>query len=326
MKCLSLSNMKECAIEKASGQVWADLAAGEEGALQKFGIPAEDYTADSKRNYSRYIEREGRTAVVLFTLTPAASGLSRKRIIFYICKKGIVSVGATEIYGWFYNEFVRERGLKKSDAQEVLIEALSEIVKKHSATLLHFEEKVNRLESIAAEQKQPLGLSELFTLKRQLASLLRHLWREREIIYDFRNGHIQFAVPGKNAQQRLDDMFSALLFDMNTCESFKEVLSDVLDIHHTIVSNRINKSIEKLTVVTVWLAIVATIGAFPNTIATIFGIPYLPLDAKKEVFSILGFSVFPWELVAGSLIIFTLLPTLVLIGWWKKVSEKEQAA
>ncbi len=322
MFCISLDGLKAADLQKERGQVWADFAASEAGQLRLFGITEGEYSADLKRNYPRYIERKTHTAIVLFSISHNQGALIKRRLVFYITKKGVASIGAGELQKWFQDELGRERGVKKTNSQEIMLEIAGEIVKKHAPALMQYEDDVNRLENSAAN-RHDMPLGELFLRKRQLAMLSKHLWREREIIYDFRNGHIQMLVPSKEQARRLDDLFNSLLFEMNTVENLRDVLSDVLDIHHSVVSNRINSSIEKLTIVTVWLAIVATISAFPNTIATIFGIPYLPLEAEKAVFEIAGFSVYPWELVASLLAISTIVPTLVLIGWWKKLNAKE---
>ena len=55
-------------------------------------------------------------------------------------------------------------------------------------------------------------------------------------------------------------------------ETYREILSDAINAYLSAVSNRINASIRKLTVVIFYLTIITTITSFPNTIATFFGI------------------------------------------------------
>jgi Mg2+ and Co2+ transporter CorA len=55
-------------------------------------------------------------------------------------------------------------------------------------------------------------------------------------------------------------------------ETYREILSDAINVHLSAVSNKINLSIKGLTVVIFYLTIVTTITSFPNTIATFFGI------------------------------------------------------
>lgn len=300
------------------GAHWADLAQSEAQLLEKFGIPAAAYAYDSKRNYPRYNERKGHTAIILLSLSFEGRAIAKKRIVLYAAPGRLVSVGASDLMDWFEQECAAEQGMRKAGVEEAFYQVLYEIVKRNSMLLPQLEEGVNRLEATVAGEKSGLDLRSLFLLKRELIQISRVLWRERDIVHEFRNNHLQYMRPGRAQQSGLEDLFNALLFDMNSVDTMREVLSDALDIHHTIVSNSINKSIERLTVVTVWLAILGTISAFPNTIATIFGIPYLPLKADVAVFEFGGIRIFPWELVVILLSAFTVVPALLLIVWWKR--------
>ena len=55
-------------------------------------------------------------------------------------------------------------------------------------------------------------------------------------------------------------------------ETYREIMSDAINVHLSAVSNKINFSIKSLTVVIFYLTIVTTVTSFPNTVATFFGI------------------------------------------------------
>jgi magnesium transporter len=55
-------------------------------------------------------------------------------------------------------------------------------------------------------------------------------------------------------------------------ESYREILTDAINVYLSAISNRINSAIKALTIVIFYLTIVTTITSFPNTVATFFGI------------------------------------------------------
>lgn len=316
--------MKILDTPKSAKGCWTDLSSEDAHLVEKFGINPQHLSYDMKRNFPRYAEREGHTAIALFTPTPgSAGGFSRRRILIYVFPYALVSIGAGDLFDWFHSECVKEIGMKSATKEEVVHQLLSEIVRRQENALADLDARTSQMEENIAEKKVKLDLPELFRKKRLLIRLSKQLWREREIVQDFMNGHVQYLRPSKKLRQRAEDLRNALLFDMNSVENMRDILTDALEIHHTLVSNGINRSIEKLTVVTVMLTIVATVSAFPNTIATIFGVPYLPLQAERAVVSIGGYDVLPWHMVLGLIAIFTLLPTMLLSEWWKKEMKRE---
>jgi len=326
VRVFSLDNMSELSSlpKKPPGAMWIDLGPSEISILLKFGISPEAYAVDSHREYPRHLERIGHTSIVLF-LPPKETGqkttrpLGRMRLVIYITPSMLLSVGASELLDWFIDECVHEQGMKKASREETLLQILYRIVHLDGASIPPIEGSINRLEGQMADEKGGIDLAGLFSRKRHLIALHKVFWRERDIIHEFKNTHLQFLKPDKPQQARLDDLYNTLLFDINSLENLRELLTDGLDIHHTMVSNRINKSIEKLTLVTVWLTILATVSAFPNTIATILGIPYLPFEPHRAVAVIAGFTIYPWQIVLALLTIFTAVPAYLVWHWLKKM-------
>jgi Mg2+ and Co2+ transporter CorA len=69
-----------------------------------------------------------------------------------------------------------------------------------------------------------------------------------------------------------DTTHEDLTRQIDIVETYREILSDAINVHLSAVSNKINLSIQGLTVVIFYLTIVTTLTSFPNTIATFFGI------------------------------------------------------
>ncbi len=169
-------------------------------------------------------------------------------------------------------------------------------------------------------RKHEMHVSEVLSFKRTILSVNKVLWHTREILFYLRHCGILEFNPSDRAQ--LDEAHNSLLYCVDLNSTFREVLTDSLDVYHTIVSNKINKAIKRLTVITVVLAIIATITSIPNTIATILGIPYFPIDAKAKIAEVFGVGIYPWDLILLLLMLGSAIPSYMLFWWWDKVQKE----
>jgi Mg2+ and Co2+ transporter CorA len=55
-------------------------------------------------------------------------------------------------------------------------------------------------------------------------------------------------------------------------ETYREILSDAINVHMSSTSNKINGSIKKMTFVMYYLTLITLVTSFPNTVSTFFGI------------------------------------------------------
>ena len=74
------------------------------------------------------------------------------------------------------------------------------------------------------------------------------------------------------ARSLFDTTHEELTRQIDIVETYREIMSDAINVHLSAVSNKINLSIKALTVVIFYLTIITTITSFPNTVATFFGI------------------------------------------------------
>ncbi len=177
---------------------------------------------------------------------------------------------------------------------------IDEIVSKHFTQLEKIEAITSQIEEEVVEKVKPETLKKIFELKSKLVSFNKTLWYERGLIFNLKTCG-EACMPAKPR-----DMFNTTHEDLtrqiDIVETYREIMSDAINVHLSAVSNRINFSIKSLTVVIFYLTIITTVTSFPNTIATFFGISQFG-----------GTNIF---IVATALILSTVLPALWL--WRKK--------
>ena len=147
---------------------------------------------------------------------------------------------------------------------------IDEIVSSHFLQLEKLEEFTSLIEEEVVENVKPDTLKKIFNLKSKLISFNKMLWYERGLIFNLKTCG-EACVPAKSR-----DMFNTTHEDLtrqiDIVETYREIMSDAINVHLSAVSNKINFSIKSLTVVIFYLTIVTTVTSFPNTVATFFGI------------------------------------------------------
>jgi magnesium transporter len=169
-------------------------------------------------------------------------------------------------------DLAKERMSKtKNDLpSQVIYFIIDEIVASHFVQLEKIEELTSLIEEEVVEGTSPQTLKKIFSLKSKMISLNKTLWYERGMIFNLKSCG-DTCMPVK-ARSLFDATHESLTRQIDIVETYREILSDAINVHLSAVSNKINLSIKGLTVVIFYLTIVTTLTSFPNTVATFFGI------------------------------------------------------
>jgi magnesium transporter len=147
---------------------------------------------------------------------------------------------------------------------------IDEIVSGHFNQLQKIEELTAKIEEEVVEMTAPGTLKEIFNLKARLVNFNKTLWYERGLIFNLKTCG-DSCMPAKT-RSLFDTTHEDLTRQIDIVETYREIMSDAINVHLSAVSNKINLSIQSLTVVIFYLTIITTVTSFPNTVATFFGI------------------------------------------------------
>jgi magnesium transporter len=147
---------------------------------------------------------------------------------------------------------------------------IDEIVASHFVHLEKLEGLTARIEEEVLEGSAEKTLKKIFKLKSRMIGFNKTLWYERGIIFNLRQ------CSDNCMPKKVSDLFATTHEDLtrqiDIVETYREILSDAINVHLSAVSNKINLAIKSLTVIIFYLTIVTTVTSFPNTVATFFGI------------------------------------------------------
>jgi magnesium transporter len=164
----------------------------------------------------------------------------------------------------------RMNKIKVDPPAQVAFFIIDEIVSSHFLQLEKLEELTVHLEEEVVEKTSPEILKKIFGTKTKLVSFNKKLWYERGLIFNLKNC-ADSCIPAKVARL-FDTTHEDLTRQIDIVETYREIMSDAINVHLSAVSNKINLSIQSLTIVIFYLTIVTTVTSFPNTVATFFGI------------------------------------------------------
>jgi magnesium transporter len=142
-------------------------------------------------------------------------------------------------------------------------EKLNDLVKKGPDFLLHnlidtevdnifpviekIDEKVDKIEDKLFKVYDPGNINKLFTLKRQILAIRRHMSGQRDIVGMLAKRNFPFISAKAEAYFR--DIYDHMIRINEMIENTREVLSNALEINLTITSNRLNEIMKVLTVI-----------------------------------------------------------------------------
>lgn len=191
-------------------------------------------------------------------------------IVIAFSKKFIVTVTGDDEQHLISTVKARLKKVQVDPPALVTYYLLDETVSEHFEHLEKIEDLTAMLEEEILQKPQQDVLRRVFTLKSRLVSFNKILWYERGMIFNLKRSEIN-CIPAK-ARNLFDTAHEYLTRQIDIVETYREILSDAINAYLSTVSNRINASIRKLTLVMFYLTIITMITSFPNTVATFFGI------------------------------------------------------
>jgi magnesium transporter len=131
------------------------------------------------------------------------------------------------------------------------------IVDGYFPCLDEFGERIEVLEREMFEHGAPETLEKVFGIKRQLLELRRVVAPTRDVFNAFTRRELP--VLGESSLVYFQDVHDHVIRTTDTIDAYREILSTVVEVHLTLVSNRLNQTVRTLTVASIILMSMALI-------------------------------------------------------------------
>lgn len=176
-------------------------------------------------------------------------------------------------------EAIRERlraenGAMRSHGTDYLAYALLDtLVDRYFVMLDHLTDEAEELEEQALSRPNPALLAEINRVKHEALTLRRAIWPLREVLNNMSRADNGFFSP--DTRLYLRDIYDHTVHVLESLESVRDLLADLLDIYLSSVSNRLNSEVRILTVLT-------TLFMPATLIAGIFGMNFRSMPLLEE--------------------------------------------
>jgi magnesium transporter len=172
--------------------------------------------------------------------------------------------------------------LRKSGADYLAYSLIDTIVDNYFTILEHLGEKIEIIEESLVKNPSTQTLQAIQHLKREMIFLRKSVWPLRETISSLERTECQLIQ--ESTGLFLKDIYDHTIQVIDTIETFRDMLSGILDIYLSSISNRMNEIMKVLT-------IIATIFMPLTFLAGVYGMnfKYMPeLEWHWGYFFILG--------------------------------------
>jgi magnesium transporter len=179
-------------------------------------------------------------------------------------------------------EPVRERlrkgkgRIRKSGPDYLAYALIDAVVDNYFGILEHFGETIENMEEELVADPTPQTLQAIHTLKRELIFLRKSIWPLREVISGLEREELSLVKEATGVYLR--DVHDHTIQVIDTIETFRDMVSGMLDIYLSSMSNRMNEVMKVLT-------LIATIFIPTTFLAGIYGMNFEYMPELKWKFS-----------------------------------------
>ena len=180
--------------------------------------------------------------------------------------KGFVVSFQEEIEGDVF-EPVRQRirsakgPIRKFGSDYLAYAILDSVVDAYFSVLEQVGDGIEEIEDRLTDDPSPAALRKLHAMKRELIFLRKAAWPLREVVGNLTRGASSLITP--EAATYLRDVHDHTIQVADTVETYRDMLAGALDLHLSVVSNRMNEVIKFLTIIgTVFLPMTFVAGVF----------------------------------------------------------------
>jgi magnesium transporter len=124
-----------------------------------------------------------------------------------------------------------------------------------------FESEIAALEEAILLKPQAKSLDRLFQLKRMLVNMWRVVWPQRDAL-GILNSHNLALIDQQAVHYYLRDVSDHLIWIADMVNTFRDTLTSVADLYMSSVSNRLNRTVNRLTIFTLVIGIFTVISGF----------------------------------------------------------------
>ncbi len=197
------------------------------------------------------------------SMMPDHSDLDFRELDIFIGHNYIVTIhAADEPVIPRVHDRLSHTALSQMTVSYLLYLLLDEVVDGYFPIMDIIEEEISELEDSVLAYPRQQTLNRIFQLKRMLLHLWRVVWPERDILSTIAQPHILSSPDRNSAEYYLRDVSDHLFWIADMTGTFRDTLTGIIDLYMSSVSNRLNRVVNRLTIITLGTGLLAVITGF----------------------------------------------------------------
>ena len=190
----------------------------------------------------------------------------RSEQLSVILMEGMV-ISFQEIHGGDAFDMIRNRirqgkgRIRKMGADYLAYALLDAVVDCYFTILEKFGDRIELLEEELMDEPTKKTLRQLHHMKREMIFLRKAVWPMRELINNLERSETELIKPSTDIYLR--DLHDHAVRVIDTVETFRDLLSGMMDIYLSSVSNRMNEVMKVLTIITtIFVPVTFIVGVY----------------------------------------------------------------
>jgi magnesium transporter len=212
-------------------------------------------------------------------------------------------------YAKIFMQKIDPEDSKSDRVTQVLIRILDENNSRNFDSLRYIEQRADKVSEKLSKIDTPreeIG-EEIHRMKHALMVYLNGLWQTIDVLNTLRYGDPEVLTDKPRLLERIGGLVIEVNYQIQLAEHMGEVLASGLEVMQSIYNNQLQILNNKLAVLVSYLTVIGTAVLVPNTIATIFGVPFFTFGE--------GFLSTYLAIIAGSTVL-----SVAVAWWWVKTS------
>jgi len=210
---------------------------------------------------------ENRLFVVLRMIypSPRKNGLINEQVSVILGENFVLSLQEGkegDVFDPIRDQIRANRGrIRKSGADYLAYALIDAVVDSYFAILEHLGGEIEAMEETVLKNPSPRTLQILHRLRQEMIYLRKSLWPLRELIN--RLEHDESPLISHATMLYFRDIYDHVVQEIDTVETYRDMLTGMMDIYLSSVSNRINEVMKVLTIIaTIFIPLTFLAGVY----------------------------------------------------------------
>lgn len=199
-----------------------------------------------------------------FSIDPASGEISIQQVSVYLTKTHVLSFRehGADLFAAVKDRIRQKKGtIRKMGCDYLVYTLLDLVVDNYFNVLEHLEERIDVLEDEIIESPRQDLLTAVQDTKKQLFAIRKSTWPLREILYKLERRDITLVSKGLRIYIR--DLYDHVIQVIDWIETYRDIISGMVDIYLSSTSNKMNEVMKTLTVIsTIFIPLTFIAGVY----------------------------------------------------------------